>query len=438
MLKYSIRFTLQSKAPTTKETVLRCWACYNATKTVFNSGLRIEPRFWNHKAQEARVNILFPDAGKFTADVKQVRKWAENAFEDMVNETQAYPDIEALKERCLSYIINKGAPKGVVKKDMTFVEYIDVIINDSKSGKRQMGSGRQYGSGIIKSYVTSKRNLEAFTIYSKRKPLTFADINLEFYNDYKDWCYTVKMFADNTFGKLIRDIKTFMNEGIDAGLHDNVSHRHKKFIMVSVEVDNIYLDEETLTMIANFNFSENKKWQRVVDSFLVGCYTGLRFSDFNNIKPNNIKDGLIEIKTQKTGEMVAIPIHPVVSKVMERYKGQTANSLPPSISDVKFNLYIKEAAKETKKLDEVISLTRARAGKRIVINKPLHELITSHTARRSFATNMFRLGVPSFIIMAVTGHRTEKSFIKYIKVSPREKATIMLEHWNRQGMKVAE
>jgi len=161
----------------------------------------------------------------------------------------------------------------------------------------------------------------------------------------------------------------------------------------------------------------------------------LRFSDFTNIQPKNIQGDFIEIKTAKTGQNVAIPIHPTIRQIMKRYDGKTINSLPPAISNVKLNAYIKEAA-ELAGLTENIALEKAVAGKKVIINKPLNELITTHSARRSFASNMYHLGVPSSVIMAVTGHRTEAAFNLYIKVTPKEKAEMMREIWNRQTMKV--
>ena len=75
-----------------------------------------------------------------------------------------------------------------------------------------------------------------------------------------------------------------------------------------------------------------------------------------------------------------------------------------------------------------------KGGIRVTQQLPKYELITTHTARRSFATNQFLLGVPSITIMAMTGHRTEKSFMKYIKVTKREHATIMRSFWNKKDL----
>lgn len=65
------------------------------------------------------------------------------------------------------------------------------------------------------------------------------------------------------------------------------------------------------------------------------------------------------------------------------------------------------------------------------LTKPLYSCLTSHTARRNFATNCYLSGMDSRMIMAVTGHSTEKSFEKYIKVTREENAKKMGEHMKR-------
>jgi hypothetical protein len=56
------------------------------------------------------------------------------------------------------------------------------------------------------------------------------------------------------------------------------------------------------------------------------------------------------------------------------------------------------------------------------------EAVSSHTARRSAATNMFKAGIPSISIMKITGHKTETQFIKYIKVSKEENAEMLMDN----------
>jgi len=78
-----------------------------------------------------------------------------------------------------------------------------------------------------------------------------------------------------------------------------------------------------------------------------------------------------------------------------------------------------------------------KGGLKVTEAKKKHELVTTHTARRSFATNVFKSGYPAISLMKITGHRTEKAFLLYIKVTPEENANKLMEHWNKSLLKVS-
>lgn len=80
--------------------------------------------------------------------------------------------------------------------------------------------------------------------------------------------------------------------------------------------------------------------------------------------------------------------------------------------------------------------TSTKAGKRITINMNKWEMVSSHTARGSFATNEYLKGTPSLTMMAVTGHKIEKAFLKYIKVTPKEHAERMKLLWKKRESKL--
>jgi len=435
--KFTVKFVLQQTKDKSKPTPLRCFVRYNNTRSVFSSGVIIEPKYWNADKQEPRQAASLQNADDLSRDIKNVKEWIGWAFETITKETKEYPEPDKLKEACLLLIKNDGGDPNTEKPKTKFTlfEYIEQLINNTKNGKRVLGSGERYSPGTIKSYNSTFGILKKHHQFKYKRPLLFTDIDLDFYEDFKDWAYNIEGLSNNYFGAVIKFLKLCLNEAREDELHKNEKYTSKNFVKVKSEVENIYLNQSQLEILADFDFSENTKLERVRDLFLIGCYTGLRFSDFTNIQPKNIQGDFIEIKTAKTGQNVAIPIHPTIRQIMKRYDGKTINSLPPAISNVKLNAYIKDAA-ELAGLTENIALEKAVAGKKVIINKPLNELITTHSARRSFASNMYHLGVPTSIIMAVTGHRTEAAFNLYIKVTPKEKAEMMREIWNRQTMKV--
>ena len=170
--------------------------------------------------------------------------------------------------------------------------------------------------------------------------------------------------------------------------------------------------------------SKNKKLDNARDIFIIGCETGLRISDLKRLSEENIiedqGDRFIKIEMRKTEKSVTIPISLRVEEIFIKNKKQTENIFPKAISDQKMNDYIKEISSKIDILKEPVSFTTTINDKRISISKAKFELITNHTARRSFATNAVIKGISRTLIMGITGHKTEKSFNRYIRMDELE------------------
>ena len=122
---------------------------------------------------------------------------------------------------------------------------------------------------------------------------------------------------------------------------------------------------------------------------------------------------------------------------MAKYSDKYPNNLPPTISNQKMNDYLKEIAKKVDSLKVPVEVEGIKGGLKTTEQKQKWELVTTHTARRSFATNVYKSGFPAISLMKITGHRTEKSFLLYIKVTPEENAHKLLDHWNKSVLKVS-
>ena len=229
-------------------------------------------------------------------------------------------------------------------------------------------------------------------------------------------------------GKHIKTLKTFLQSATESGLNNNIKFQSKGFKTITSDSDNIALSENELSAISNLDLFYNEKLDKVRDLFLIGANTGLRFSDFSIITPDNIrkvKNGynLDIIQTKGKGRVI-IPLNDTVLSILHKYN----NQLPKAISNQKFNDYIKEVAQLVDVLHEPFTQIKTRGGIQSEVTSPKWDLVSSHTARRSFATNQYRKGVPSKSIMAITGHQKEESFLKYLKISDTEHAEIMRKH----------
>jgi len=219
-----------------------------------------------------------------------------------------------------------------------------------------------------------------------------------------------------------------LREGVDAGVNTNLTHENKRFAAPHEEVEHIYLTDGELESITKLDLSKSPRLDRVRDLFLIGCYTALRFSDFTAIKPENIittSTGAraVKINTFKTSQTVIIPIHPTVEAILAKYE----NHLPRAISNQKMNKYLKDIG-EAAEIKTPVQITKTIGGARVQTSVPKYKKISSHTARRSGATNMFLAGVPSLAIMKITGHKTESVFMKYICIDEEVNANILMQH----------
>ena len=116
-------------------------------------------------------------------------------------------------------------------------------------------------------------------------------------------------------------------------------------------------------------------------------------------------------------------IHPVVKCILVKYE----NSLPPSQNEQLINRNLKTLGRLCG-MDDGITLKTTKGGRMTSCIRPKYEMIKTHTARRSFCTNAYLSKMDTLDIMALSGHKTESNFLKYIKVTGRERAKRIAEH----------
>lgn len=221
-----------------------------------------------------------------------------------------------------------------------------------------------------------------------------------------------------------------MDEAVDLKYTTNVEYRHKKFSYGTEDTDAVALTSEEIQKLYKHDFSSDQRLERVRDLFIFGCFSGLRYGDFSQVKPEHIvkRNGstFIRMKTRKTDEEVIVPCNDTILEIFKKYKSNP-NSLPKAISAQKFNDYLKQVC-EAAGLNETGRL----------LTKPelkLYECVTSHTARRSAITNWYLSGFPAIDLMRISGHRTERSFMTYIKISKQQVAERLAAHVNLKKMK---
>jgi integrase len=278
----------------------------------------------------------------------------------------------------------------------------------------------------IKSYVTTINFLKDFEASTGFK-LTFESIDNTFFEKLQDYTFIDRENKNSYFAFIVKVLKTFMNWTHDKEYHDNL--KYKKFKARQDETEIIYLTMEELMKLYNHDF-ENNRLNEVRDMYVFNSVTGLRISDYKALKPANIKEDHIIITIQKTRvNNTKIPLNKFSKEILKRYK-DTIHEPLPIISDQKFNKYIKECCKIVE-INTLITKTRYVGQKRIDITVPKYDLITSHTARKTFVTNSLILGMKEMVVRNITGHKKEESFRRYVKIAEDFKRKEMDNTWDK-------
>lgn len=338
------------------------------------------------------------------------------------------------------------------KKQITLTKFINQYIQDVKDGTRTtLAHGRTFVKGSRFSLANSLGHFKDF-MKDTGVEYDFQDVDLDCYTKYKAWLMAQDIskdqdeetgddgkkakkakhepvhYADNTIGGFIKKLKCVLRAAESRGYPVNPAYKSTEFkAQSSVDVDTIYLTREEVERFEKVdltNKEDGKNLELARDIFLVGVWTAQRVSDYNNLKPENIKEvdnngtpmTYISIHQQKTGRLVEIPCNAKVRAILNKYpKGL------PHLSDQKINKYIKDIGKMAK-IDEVVEVKGSRGGQVIKEYYKKYELICTHTARRTGATLMYLDGIAIYDIMKVTGHKSVTTLEKYIRADKLEVA----------------
>jgi hypothetical protein len=396
-------------------------------------GISVRTTFWNAKKYRCRADRDYPDAKHVNERIDEWQSILESVAKDFEKKI-ASPDIHEFK-KAVEYAlrVRNGQISGKTTYLLEFAEKYKDTCSKSKQTKKNYHSAIKQLSGYEKKYRTK---------------LKFDHITPEFYNSLRNYLlqntYEIKgetrHYAKNTIGSVIKNLSVFFREAKRAGYHDlNI----EGFKVEHEDVDNIYLTVDELIKIHSMQITEQLILEKLgntmkcrrdlkqkieslsdnKDRFLIGAFTAMRFGDYSGLDNLKSTDKTISKRTKKTGVKVIIPMHWVIREILER----RGNKLPAPISNNKLNYALKELGQLADLTDDV-ELTVTRGGSQVTARYKKYELLSTHTARRSGCTNMYLAGIDIYTVMGFSGHTTEKSFRKYIKINQEENAKRFIDH----------
>jgi integrase len=439
----------------------------NGRRLKYYTGQSVKPKFWNFLTQRAeskppidppgtekkfirnennsnlttiQAKESFKTAPEFNTVLNTYQTAAETAANRLKAELKNEPTPEQIRAE-LDLVFNVTKPQPKTKDFISFFEYVA----EQTKIRTNATTGKPLSPTRCKSLKQTIGVIRNFQLQTRYK-VDFDSIDRDFYDNFKTHLEKELRLSANTVGKHIKQIKTVLNEATEMGINTNLRYKSKHFRVITEAAINIYLNESELLDLQKLDLSKKLRLAKVRDLFLIGAWTGLRFSDFSRLTRDNIftdNEGNqnFKIKTLKTDTEVDIPILPPTMAVLNLYGGPDNLSLPDSISNQKMNEYLKEIGEMVDSLNVPFNKDRTTGGMKISTNKMKWQYLSTHTARRSFATNMFERGISVQNIMSITGHKTEQEFYKYIQMSPTNKAKLFRNEFyntNKPNLKIAQ
>jgi integrase len=298
------------------------------------------------------------------------------------------------------------------------VEYFDYYLIHKKN---------ELSLASYKKLVVIKHLLQRFQAATKSQYL-IKDVDQNFKLNLENYCKK-EHYAPNTTARTINFVKTICYHARTNGIEthfqlDNITTKYHK-------ADKIYLEPSELKLIEKVKLEETNLLN-ARDWLLISCETGQRVSDFLDFNKEQIRNengkSLIEFTQVKTNKIMTVPLSKKVLEILKKRKGE----FPPTMSDQKYNDYIKIVCKEaglTKKIKGSMMEVRESGVKRKKSGTfEKWELVSSHIGRRSFATNNYGQ-IPTSLLISATGHSTEKMFLEYIGKTDTQKALQLAEYF---------
>lgn len=380
---------------------------HNQKRFSFYTRSRIEVTkdFW----QDYKKGINFRDTEKanLKADVdSEINNIRKHTLKQFNQAEVSYINKDWFKNTIEDYY----RPNQKLKLPEYLLPYFDYYLNFKKNelnvNKRSVQRWK-----VIRNKIESlqKANNELYKI---------SDINEDFLIKWTDYS-KAQNYASDTTKKEFSYIKTVCKHAKTKGINVSPELDSLRIKLSKHQTPKIYLSLSELEKIKAVEglppYLENAK-----DWLLISCFTGQRISDFMRFNKSMLRISkgkhFLDIKQEKTGKDVTVPILPIVLDILEKRNG----NFPKPISDQRYNDYIKEVAKRAG-LNKLTEGGIRKDNRKVNGKYPKWQLVTSHIGRRSFATNFYGK-LPTTFLKDITGHGTEQMLLAYIGKTSKDTA----------------
>lgn len=402
------KFYLDGKKDSDTAAIFLKYSFAPGQRISYFTGLRIERKKWSLEEQRVKRNVTG------ASDKNDLLKNFKTAAEAAVIESRLKK--KPLTKETLKRVLDEVAGKTSTEK--RFFDYFNEFVESESKLKA-------WTTGTLTKIKTIKTQLEAFEKNTAYKA-DLNEANEKLFEELIRFWQTEYNLRNSTIQVYMKLLRWFYKWSAKRG-YTTEEFKDVKINLKQASQKVIFLDMDEIGLIYKVEIEDGKEYlKRTRDIFIFQCLTGLRFSDLHNLKASDINGDAIQVNTIKTGETIEIELNDTTRTILEKYQTHqdaTGKALPVPVNQV-YNRSLKELA-QLAGLNSKITLVHYKGKERIEETFEKWQLITTHTARRSFITNGLALGIGSEVIRSWTGHQSERSFKAYYEIVKNRKRTDM-------------
>ena len=351
-------------------------------------GWSIHPKDWSEEFQRIKPNSRHTKKVQINADLGKLESKVLESYQYFYFQG-IIPSGQQLKEQIVC-----GEPVQLYNVKTSIVTYVEdyalncVFKNNTVKNYKRLISK-------IKSFEKDKKSTLYFETMDASSIRSFFRFIGESPVVYKNKKWNTQCL--NTLADFKKNIRKFFNLAKGSGVKVHCDYKLKEFTPVYHNADAVYLTMKRIQELIKFDLEQASRTglQRTKDQLIIGCFTGLRNSDWNRLGGIIQNDNGIEylkVRTKKSSKKTVVSL-PMYKPLMDIYN-KNGNKFPAPQSNQKFNESVKELGKLMRWNETIkVSINRAYDGEEDRIEEyPFYELLSRHTGRRSFATNAFSAG----------------------------------------------
>ena len=392
----------------------------------FSTGLKVYPSQWNKREQMARIGPGLTPIDNKNNDLlnTQILSYKVGLQRFKMHVSESWSDIDDPEQLLRQFILGEKAHASKKRHRMNIVEQMEEVIKNVKNIKPSTRDAY-----LVEISLTSESSFPAFLKHIHKSNLDFSEINHTLLKRYETFLFGIVMksgkpIMSHTVRNKLSKLLAILNHCANQGLFDpSLIALYKKPRREMADLG-IFLTEEEVERIYHMdNLPDRLQLARDILVFL--CHTGQRFSDLEAMNENGILmhtefgDSIRYVSTKENNEVIA-PLLGHAGEIFQKY------GCVPTGSFISILTAIKEVGKLTG-LNRTVLRKEVRGGQIIVKQMKAYELIGTHTGRRTFINNMLLKKYPSYLIMKVTGHRSESAFKRYVNICQEEASEIFLK-----------